>query len=167
MYISGLSSSDRTWDQPIHKTKFLLVDLFFFFLFWFWSLRSSKRFSSLGGKWYSPSPKQSNSTSAHWELRLSTRVAAKESAHYSLMQGVVSVSQCWHLRLSSAVCSAFTRAVMTDWTKLISFFFSFSFFNQCPITLCLHSQVLPDSRQFEGATSVSTQSWDRTSSSGR
>lgn len=67
-------------------------------------------------------PKQSNSTSALWELRLSTRVAAEESAHYSLMLGVVSVYQCWHLRLSGAVCSAVTEAVMTDWTKLIYFF---------------------------------------------
>lgn len=38
------------------------------------------------------------------------------------MLGVVSVYQCWHLRLSGAVCSAVTEAVMTDWTKLIYFF---------------------------------------------
>lgn len=42
------------------------------------------------------------------------------------MLGVVSVYQCWHLRLSGAVCSAVTEAVMTDCTKLIFFFFLIS-----------------------------------------
>lgn len=128
---------------------------------WSWKL------SSTAGNWYSPLLKLSNSTCFY--LTSALRAQVKHMTDCKRKSSLFINARC-SVNLQVLAFEANPRSLFSfhrdrnDALGQASFFTPLS---QCSVKLCLHSQVLPDSCQFEGPAPGSTQSWDQSSSPGR